>query len=714
MKKMILLVLLAVVTTMFADIMEPTEFKQALTGKKGVEYRRSTKNLNRDTVFMADPIDLLTTYYDYMPGSYNDLPIKFQPVNPAEPGGWAGGGIYMVYHAQETPTAQRRIYYTYIDADGNIITQGTPINSTIIREGYAGLDIDPATGDPMVAWHSGVSGDALLENVFTYDLFDWIGGPGLWVNPPWEIISSIGEYIPNHGVDEFIWPYVNIIPLENGDRRVFVTTNNATASAGGNPSENVVLAQADFDTGILGTQAGLDWSYSTIPEFDDWHDETPEWYRPTKTFVTSDDGQYVAYIGFRINDSVEQLPIDEYFVLLNDNFGEGDFTYYSQNAQYPVENPMNETETEYAFPTDTGEPYNLYFSFVNSGHFNAIFTEDNSKIMFPGAFGLNGSNPSDVTDNVYWPYAIYPKIFSFDMATQEFSFCDLDIFGAEQCDSSPMLPWDLDEDGAVDEFYDDGTVSWYSGWPISHPSTDDAFHDNNFKIVQNEEAGYYAVLWQDGLKAKYAEDGIEGYEEWLAVPEIAISVMPNAAGTWSETVFLNSLETTELDGMIPAYVYPGDLLEDFGNGHAGLHLLFLDDNSFGSSLYGHGETDGGTMKYGVLNIDMFHPENSDSAGDAIENIPEIVITNYPNPFNPTTTISFEAANISDKAAIEIFNLKGQKIKTFTKYSHPEMSGGTVVWNGTDENEKAVASGVYFYKLTAEDKQTTPKKMILMK
>jgi hypothetical protein len=710
MKKLILFVLVIMISGLFADLMQPTEFKQALTEKKGVELQR---NPNRDTVFMGDPIDLLTTYYDYMPGSYNDLPIKFQTVNPAEPGGWAGGGIYMVYHASESPTAQRRIYYSYIDADGNVITQGTPVNSTIVREGYAGLDIDPATGDPLVAWHSNVSGDAILENVFTYDLYDWIGGPGLWVNPPWEVISTEGDYIPAPGSDEFIWPYVNIVPLENGNRRVFITTNNATASTGAsaNPSENVVLAQADFDTALLGTQAGLEWSYSTIPEFDDWHNEDPEWYRPNKTFVSSDNGQYVAYVGYRINDSAAQLPEDKFFVLLNDNYGEGDFTYYSQNAQFPVDNPMNEPGTEYTFETDAGEPYNLYFSFVNSGHFNAIFADDDSRIMFPGAFGLQGSNPSDETDNVYWPYAIYPKVFSFDMDTHEFTFCDLDIQGANPCDSSPMLPWDLDEDGEVDEFYDDGTVSWYSGWPISHPSTDDAFHDNNFKIVKNEEAGYYAVLWQDGLKAKYAEDGVEGYEEWLEVPEIAISVMQDGGGNWSETVFLNANETPELEGMIPAYVYPGDLLEDMGNGHAKMHLLFLDDNSFGSSLYGHGEANGGTMKYGVLDINMIDPTNPSDAEDDLDLAALNIMQNYPNPFNPVTTISFDIpGEAAEDAEITVYNIKGREIKKFDI----QRNQTSVVWNGTDESGNAVSSGVYFYKLTAENKYSSTKKMILMK
>jgi len=71
--------------------------------------------------------------------------------------------------------------------------------------------------------------------------------------------------------------------------------------------------------------------------------------------------------------------------------------------------------------------------------------------------------------------------------------------------------------------------------------------------------------------------------------------------------------------------------------------------------------------------------------------------NYPNPFNPTTTISFEFPINIENPVIEIYNLKGQKIKTF----HVILSGvegqTSVVWNGTDENNQPVSSGIYFYK-----------------
>ncbi|MDO9578543.1 MAG: choice-of-anchor D domain-containing protein [Candidatus Cloacimonadales bacterium] len=86
--------------------------------------------------------------------------------------------------------------------------------------------------------------------------------------------------------------------------------------------------------------------------------------------------------------------------------------------------------------------------------------------------------------------------------------------------------------------------------------------------------------------------------------------------------------------------------------------------------------------------------------------------NYPNPFNPQTTISFETTNVHELTRIEIFNLKGQKIKTLVNEILP-AGNHSVVWNGEDNTGRAVSSGVYLYKMNSGNYSFT-KKMILMK
>ena len=87
------------------------------------------------------------------------------------------------------------------------------------------------------------------------------------------------------------------------------------------------------------------------------------------------------------------------------------------------------------------------------------------------------------------------------------------------------------------------------------------------------------------------------------------------------------------------------------------------------------------------------------------------LSNYPNPFNPETTIYFSLDNTED-IELTIYNVKGQKVKSLLK---KRLNNGvhSIVWNGKDENNDYVASAIYFYSLVV-GKQVTTKKMILTK
>ncbi len=89
-----------------------------------------------------------------------------------------------------------------------------------------------------------------------------------------------------------------------------------------------------------------------------------------------------------------------------------------------------------------------------------------------------------------------------------------------------------------------------------------------------------------------------------------------------------------------------------------------------------------------------------------------LLQNYPNPFNPETTITFALKETSKDLELNIYNVKGQLVKTLIK-GNVEAGSHSVVWNGTNSSDQAVASGVYYYKLKTEN-QTLTKKMILMK
>ena len=90
----------------------------------------------------------------------------------------------------------------------------------------------------------------------------------------------------------------------------------------------------------------------------------------------------------------------------------------------------------------------------------------------------------------------------------------------------------------------------------------------------------------------------------------------------------------------------------------------------------------------------------------------IQLRNYPNPFNPSTTISFSMQN-NRNVKISIYNIKGQKVKQLVRN---QLSSGqhSVVWNGRDENNQPVSSGIYFYQLKIDGNSREINKMILIK
>ncbi|HCM15020.1 MAG TPA: hypothetical protein DHW79_03580, partial [Candidatus Cloacimonas sp.] len=84
---------------------------------------------------------------------------------------------------------------------------------------------------------------------------------------------------------------------------------------------------------------------------------------------------------------------------------------------------------------------------------------------------------------------------------------------------------------------------------------------------------------------------------------------------------------------------------------------------------------------------------------------------YPNPFNPETTIQFHMENPAP-ATVDIFNQKGQIVRSFD-IQQANAGTNSLVWNGLDNSNNSVSSGVYFFRLRSGSYSST-KKMVLMK
>lgn len=138
------------------------------------------------------------------------------------------------------------------------------------------------------------------------------------------------------------------------------------------------------------------------------------------------------------------------------------------------------------------------------------------------------------------------------------------------------------------------------------------------------------------------------------------------------------------------------------------------------------ELDGSTHQYGPYNVHIDLEEEDIQPPD----LPDYTgfMSNYPNPFNPATTISFITTSSMENAQLIIYNTKGQVVKDLTS----ELSTATTLnldgetvgipgaavnynvnWDGRNDQGEEVQSGIYFYKLQTGD-FVQSRKMVLMK
>jgi len=169
-----------------------------------------------------------------------------------------------------------------------------------------------------------------------------------------------------------------------------------------------------------------------------------------------------------------------------------------------------------------------------------------------------------------------------------------------------------------------------------------------------------------------------------------------------------------------------------------LFFLYTDENGYFSNTQMYGMNYSVTVciddtEYGNGNFTIepdsttFIELHTNYQSNKIQDLPLIQntsLSNYPNPFYPTvntnTTISFVSHSDTENTdkLISIYNQKGQKIITFeciNSFDAQAMESlSHITWNGRDENEKLVNSGVYFYVLELDGREVSSNKMIVLR
>lgn len=105
-----------------------------------------------------------------------------------------------------------------------------------------------------------------------------------------------------------------------------------------------------------------------------------------------------------------------------------------------------------------------------------------------------------------------------------------------------------------------------------------------------------------------------------------------------------------------------------------------------------------------IDLGCYEWNGTEADEETMEPIPGM-ISNYPNPFNPQTTINYTLPE-SDEVKIQIYNLKGQLVKILVDGNKP-AGLHSVLWNA-----KGQASGIYFYKIITDSESKTGKCLLL--
>lgn len=665
--------------------------------------------------WVVEPTQLSFSMYDYMNGAYDGYPIRIQPE------GIENRGIYMTYMANQSAAVPRRQRYAFVNFDGAVEAEDT-ITSVAASEGFGTLAIDPVSGNPFFVWHSAYS-QSTFQGWFTYDIFSFSNTPGTAMADHAVAISND----PNETNHEYIWPVVHIGPSpEAGKRRVYVFSSNSGNAVQGTPSSSITLAYADFDTDDIemGSPADIVWVQQRLPYFIDIHNWSPSdpddnFARAFPSYAVSGDGK-VALAGFISGNTTEWSGMEEHdtFVVISEDYGQN-FTVVGLNLERSLDPgvlPQAEHNGSIIHPYFGNEVTQIGMRSGTLNHKTLAF-DNAGRLHFPATFFISWPDAEDSSQYYWIPVAHTVTNVIYDHSTQTNQFYQMYPRAEEALTDELLMAWDLNNDGMIDSFepVQDTDNTWYavdwftSNWPTFHHNTSNNFHYNQIRMSQFNEQGMAVMMWMDGTKAyRYNVDNNEDYAEFATSPEIKIVATRSNGNEWTEPITLNSIDFPEL-GTVPSYIYPADKVIAIDNNTVRVYFMYVDDLAYGASTQNEGANLGANIRFAAIDIDLSGTNVKDNV--ATVRPLSMLGQNYPNPFNPTTNIKFNIPSASN-VNLSVYNVKGQLVKTLVAGS---LTAGehTVTWNGVDNNNNSVASGVYFYRLEANG-QSEMRKMLLMK
>ncbi|MBN2281144.1 MAG: T9SS type A sorting domain-containing protein [Candidatus Marinimicrobia bacterium] len=257
----------------------------------------------------------------------------------------------------------------------------------------------------------------------------------------------------------------------------------------------------------------------------------------------------------------------------------------------------------------------------------------------------------------------------------------------------------------------------YSGYGLTHDITN-TYEDGKLVEALTSFSGISTIrdtyTWDGDLLVQVFTEVWNGVG-WENDSKITHSYSGNKliqslTENWDEGDWLYFLRITNTyDGdRLDHWIGEEWIVDDWGN--LGKYYLIYDEQGRQKEQHNH-DWDGVEFSLASKLVHFY----GDGATDIKKNdkIPEnFSLTNYPNPFNPSTKICFELPN-DEVVTLQIFDMKGILVNTIV--SNQKMAAGrhTVEWNATDMNNTKLPSGVYLYSIVTGNFQQT-KRCLLIK
>ncbi|MCD4795607.1 MAG: T9SS type A sorting domain-containing protein [Candidatus Cloacimonetes bacterium] len=315
--------------------------------------------------------------------------------------------------------------------------------------------------------------------------------------------------------------------------------------------------------------------------------------------------------------------------------------------------------------------YNIYFSGESCGCFELINTVTDTTFIH--------TDPVNNSNNYYVVTALFDD---------EESAYSNEVFTFVPNSSAAVL---LNDDGSSESGFNVGTLHSMAVkfTPVYYSETLTLTHAEIY-IHELNSGPLVLKMWDDN-------NGVPGDV-----------LMPYPPVSFSASELIEGWNTLEIPVENRPQFSSGSFfvgIQEFEN----LSAIGLDENSAGFSYTD--ENGWEIVDAGNIMIRAIVDSNPTDIDESTLDMKRPVISNYPNPFNPETTIRLDIP-ANGRAILNVYNIKGQLVRTLLD-DDLETGIKFIKWNGLDNNNSKVTSGIYLYKLQMGEINII-KKMLMLK